>query len=68
VRADWRDALREKGGEYVYVAEVVRTTVGLRFDPIQHVAVKAEYTINREIDPVPEFFNDVFTTSLVGYF
>lgn len=64
VRVDWREATLRAGRDYVYVSNVLRATVGLRFEPLAHLAFKAEYTFNKELTPT-EFPDDVFTTSLV---
>jgi hypothetical protein len=66
VRVDWRDALHRSGASFVYVSKLYRITPGVRFDLGTHVAIKAEYTINRELGPIPQFANDVLTTSLVA--
>lgn len=65
VRVDWRDALHESGASFAYVSELVRATAGLRSELGTHTIVKAEFTANRELGRIPEFSNDVFTTSLV---
>ena len=31
-----------------------------------HIAIKAEYTVNRELGRIPQFDNDTVTTSLVA--
>jgi hypothetical protein len=64
-RVDWRDALHESGASFVYISELVRATVGLRTEIGTHVIFKAEGTLNRELGRIPQFPNDVFTTSLV---
>jgi hypothetical protein len=46
----------------------MRATGGLRFDLGTNLVVKGEYTYVAELDPVPAFPNDVFTSSLVGRF
>jgi hypothetical protein len=68
VRVDWRDALHRSGASFVYVSKLVRVTPGVRFDLGTHVAIKAEYTINRELGPIPQFDNDVLSTSVVALF
>lgn len=68
VRVDWRDALHRSGASFVYVSKLVRVTPGVRFDLGTHVAIKAEYTINRELGPIPQFDNDVLSTSVVAHF
>jgi hypothetical protein len=68
VRVDWRDALHQEGASFVYVSKLIRGTLGLHFDLSEHAAVKAEYTYNRELGDIPQFNNDVVTSSLVGRF
>jgi len=64
-RVDWRDADHQSGTSFVYIAKLVRFTVGLRAEIGTRVILKAEGTLNRELGPIPQFPNDVFTTSLV---
>jgi hypothetical protein len=66
VRSDFRDAVHRSGASFVYRSELVRGTGGLRFDLGTNIIVKAEYTLNHELGPVPAFDNDVFTSSLVA--
>src|SRR5262249_15756949 len=40
-RVDWRDALHQSGASFVYIADLMRLTLGLRFDIGQYVIVKA---------------------------
>jgi hypothetical protein len=65
VRADWRDALHESGDSFVYVSKLARATGGLRYEPAPYVLFKAEYILNRELGRIPQFSNDVFTTSVI---
>jgi hypothetical protein len=67
-RTDWRDALHRYGDTFVYVSKVMRFTSGVRFEVGEHVIIKGEYTVNRELGNIPQFPNDVFTSSLVGRF
>ena len=64
-RADWRDAFHRSGASFVYVSQLVRMTGGLRSELGSYVVLKAEYTHTRELGPVPEFPNDVVTSSLI---
>jgi Putative beta-barrel porin-2, OmpL-like. bbp2 len=64
-RVDWRDAEHESGASFVYIAKLVRFTVGIRAEIGTRVILKAEGTLNRELGPIPQFPNDVLTTSLV---
>ena len=65
VRAERRDAVVTLGMERLYLTKQYRYTGGLRvvFNP--HVVAKAEYLHNQEYGGIPQFNNDVFTTSLV---
>jgi hypothetical protein len=65
-RADFRKALHTSGASFVYYSKALRATGGFRFDLGTNIIVKAEYTHIRELDPVPEFPDDVFTSSLVA--
>jgi hypothetical protein len=64
-RVDWRDALHRSGASFIYVSELLRATAGVRLELGAAVIVKAEYTLNRELGEIPQFANDVFTSSLV---
>lgn len=64
-RVDWRNALHQSGASFVYLADLVRATVGVRFELGTAVIVKAEATKNQELGRIPQFPNDVFTSSLV---
>ncbi len=68
VRVDWRDAVHRDGASFIYLAELVRFTGGLRFEPSAAVVVKVEYTANIELGRIPQFPNDVLTSSLVARF
>jgi hypothetical protein len=72
-RVDNRDALHWSGASFVYISTATRFTLGVRAEIGTHVIVKAEGTLNREMDydftdaypmgvTIP---NDVVTTSLV---
>ncbi len=64
-RYEQRHAVHLKGLEFVYLINVHRVVAGLRIDPFANVAIKLEYVGNFELDPLPQFPNDVFTSSLV---
>ncbi len=70
-RVDNRDALHLSGASFVYVSTATRFTLGLRAEIGTRVIVKAEGTLNREMDlfgadvKFPPIENDVVTTSLV---
>ena len=68
LRGDWRDALHQNGASFVYVSKLARVTAGLRFEIGTHVIMKAEYTHTRELGPIPQFNNDVLTSSFIGRF
>lgn len=63
-RVDWRTARHQRGTDWAYVSTAVRGTFGLRAELTSYLTLKAEYVLNREVD-IPEFPDDVFTTSLV---
>jgi hypothetical protein len=65
VRGDVRDALVALTTERAYVTKSWRITAGLVLPITHHVILKAEYLKNGEYGDVPEFQNDVFTSSLV---
>lgn len=75
LRSDFRDAMHWAGASFVYISQATRFTLGLRAEIGTRVIVKAEGTLNREMDPeqllggtatrIPTIPNDVFTTSLV---
>ena len=65
VRGDFRDALHQSGGSFVYLSELWRATVGAQVELGERAALKAEYILNKELTEGPEFPNDVFTSSLV---
>jgi hypothetical protein len=64
-RVDWRDALHRSGASFVYISQLARVTGGLRLELGTAVIIKAEYTLNRELGRIPQFDDDVFTSSLV---
>jgi hypothetical protein len=57
--------LHRSGASFVYISELVRGTVGLRAEIGTRVIWKLEATKNYELGALPQFPNDVFTTSLV---
>jgi hypothetical protein len=64
-RVDWRDAVHRSGASFVYISQLVRFTVGVRAEIGAHVILKAEGTHDRELGRIPQFPDDVLTTSLV---
>lgn len=64
-RVDWRDALHHAGASFVYISKLWRATVGVRAEVGSHLIFKAEATVNRELGKIPQFSNDIVTTSMV---
>ncbi len=67
-RVDWRDALHTSGASFVYISELVRVTAGVRLEVDPAIIIKAEYTVNRELGRLPQFPNDIFTSSVTARF
>jgi len=67
VRLDWRDAVHTNGGTnmFVYESHVWRATFGLHLELTNRILAKVEYTFNRELDNIPQFPDDIFTSSIV---
>ena len=57
-------ALHRDGNSFVYVSRLFRLTTGVRLELGPHVVLKAEYTLIRELGRIPQFDDDVFTSSL----
>lgn len=68
LRVDWRRALMINGLQWAYDSHAMRVTAGLRLDLTANLTLKAEYTFNRELPPLVEFPDDVFTSSFVVAF
>ena len=66
LRVDWREATHKSGSDFVYVSKLVRGTIGANLRFGSNVILKAEYTENHELPPLPEFNNNIFTSSLVA--
>lgn len=64
-RVDWRDALHRSGQSFVYISELMRATLGVRAEVGTNVIFKAEYTFNVELGRIPQFPDDIFTSSMV---
>lgn len=64
-RVDWRDAVHTKGVEFVYESHTVRGTLGARFAMTPNILGKVEYTWNHELGGIPQFADDVITSSIV---
>jgi hypothetical protein len=65
VRLDWRSAVHEHGADFVYESHVARATIGAHFEMTNTIIGKIEYTFNHELDGIPQFADDVLTTSIV---
>jgi len=65
VRVDWRDAVHTKGAEFVYESHTIRGTFGVHFEMTSHIIAKIEYTKNHELGGIPQFADDILTSSLV---
>ena len=63
-RVDWRTGSMRAGRQYAYQSNELRTTLGVRVEPVKRLSLKAEYTFNAELFG-PAFDNDVFTSSIV---
>ena len=64
-RVDWRSAFHRDGDSFVYITDLMRVTGGLRLELGTSIILKAEYTYVRELGNIPQFPDDVFTSSLV---
>ena len=65
VRVDWRDAVHQNGATFVYESHVARATIGAHFELTNRILAKVEYTFVRELDNIPDFPDDVLTSSIV---
>ena len=68
VRLDWRDAVHTNGAMtnmFVYESHVWRATLGVHLELTNRILAKVEYTFNRELDDIPDFPDDVLTSSIV---
>ncbi|HEU0037146.1 MAG TPA: hypothetical protein VFQ53_41335 [Kofleriaceae bacterium] len=63
-RVDWRDAVHQRGAEFVYESHSLRGTLGARFEVTSRIVGKVEYSWNHELG-VPQFPHDVITSSIV---
>lgn len=64
-RVDGRDAWHRSGDSFVYITTLMRTTGGLHFEIGTNLILKAEYTHVIELGRVPQFADDVATSSFV---
>lgn len=67
-RVDFRDALHRSGVNFVYISETLRGTLGVRLEASADLIAKVEYTRNQEMGRIPDFANDIYTSSIVGRF
>ena len=65
VRLDWRDAVHVNGAVFAYESHVIRATIGVHVALTYRILGKVEYTFNHELDGIPQFPDDVLTSSLV---
>jgi hypothetical protein len=65
LRGEVRDAIVTLGSERIYVTKQARFTTGIRVVINPHTIVKAEYLRNVEYGGIPQFANDIATSSLV---
>jgi len=65
VRVDWRSAVHQHGADFVYESHVARATIGAHFEMTSTILAKIEYTFNHELGGIPQFADDVLTTSIV---
>jgi hypothetical protein len=65
VRVDWRDAVHLHGVDFAYESHVVRATVGAHLAVTSRIVGKLEYTFNHELGGIPQFADDILTSSLV---
>lgn len=65
VRVDWRNAVHIDDPEFVYESHTVRATVGGHFEMTTRILAKIEYTWNHELGGIPQFANDIITSSIV---
>ena len=65
VRVDWRDAVHQSGVQFVYESHVIRATFGVQLAMTSRILGKIEYTFNHELDGIPQFADDIVTSSIV---
>jgi hypothetical protein len=68
LRGEVRDAVVKLDPTRIYVTKEARLTFGFRVVVNPHMVVKAEYLHNAEYGGIPEFENDIATSSLVLWF
>ena len=57
--------MHQNGASFVYISDLMRATVGLRVEIGTRVIVKVEVTKNQELGRLPQFPDDVVTSSLI---
>jgi hypothetical protein len=62
---DWRDARHQNGIDFVYESHTLRATVGVHAEVTSRIIGKLEYTWNRELGNIPQFADDIITSSIV---
>ncbi len=67
-RVDGRDALHQSGANFTYISQLLRVTAGLHFEFGPAILAKVEYTVIRELGGIPQFPDNVLTSSLVMKF
>jgi hypothetical protein len=65
LRTALRNAVVTLGTDRIYITKEIQYTVGARVVFNSHIVAKLEYLHNQEYDGVPEFLDDIFTSSLV---
>jgi hypothetical protein len=65
LRAAARDAIVTLGTDRIYITKEIQYTVGARVVFTPHIMTKVEYLHNQEYGSIPEFLDDIFTSSLV---
>jgi hypothetical protein len=65
LRTAWRNAIVTLGTDRIYITKEIQSTIGARVVFNSHIVAKVEYLHNIEYDGVPEFLDDIFTSSLV---
>jgi hypothetical protein len=68
LRAEQRDAFVALGSNRAYLTKSRRYTFGARVVFSPHIILKAEYLWNQEYGGIPNFENNIFTSSLVMSF
>jgi len=68
LRGEIRDAVVTLDTTRIYITKEARLTTGFRVVVNPHMVVKAEYLHNIEYGGIPEFRNDIATSSMVLFF